>query len=833
MLVKKSTSLDRQDPGRQLTRLYLLALSLVAVLTLAGHGLVRMALHGMADDSRVVNLAGRQRMLSQRLSKSALLEPAQGQPELLSILPEFRQAHRGLLHGDSSLGLPPQKSLQVRNLFAKLEPSFATLTEHATALATLPGVSPDRAQHVQGVLEAESAFLGVMESLVAQFEKESASRVHFLQRLDWLLLFVTLFVLLQEGVFIFRPAVGQIRRTILALQQARLELTERNSELKVALAVAQESATLKTQFVSNVSHEIRTPLQGILGTSSLLLHSHLSREQRRWADSLHASAEALTTVVDDILDFSKIEKGQLCLRNQPADLLICLEEALELFAPLAQQRGLDLLFRFPPEIPRHFVFDASRLRQIIMNLVSNAIKFTQSGYVLVEVSQLEAGALQIAIEDTGLGIDPIHHSRIFERFFQVDGHWDRHFGGTGLGLSIAAEITCLMQGELSLQSRLGEGSRFSLRLPLVASPELAEKTGSVPESEDGGFCSRRILVVDDHAINRLIFEEQLVALGMECQTAGDRLSALQLLDEAQVQGRHYDLVLLDRMMPGCDGLTLAREFKARCTNSTLPTMVLLSSSNHDLSSDQLLDCGIVACLSKPIRQCELTQFLRQNGTSKARPASHRQHVLLLHDDWFQLRLARAVLERMELRVHCVLRQSLTSEVVARGNYDWVISLEQPLTSRECLMCQGIAQSTVTLPVEAERVQALLEGSCQQALRPPWGLDAAKLSASWLDLQGRSVDEVLELMEQFSRVVEGLLADLRTCLRRGDGAGVQNKAKALLPLLKKFGASEAWICCHRLAEGQVGQADLCVSIDELAREICRYQSSIDRLWLEEA
>src|SRR5690606_6201702 len=124
---------------------------------------------------------------------------------------------------------------------------------------------------------------------------------------------------------------------------------------------------------------------------------HLSREQRRWADSLHASAEALTTVVDDILDFSKIEKGQLCLRNQPADLLICLEEALELFAPLAQQRGLDLLSHYPPDIPRHFVFDASRLRQIVMNLVSNAIKFTHSGYVLVEVSQLEAGALQIAI----------------------------------------------------------------------------------------------------------------------------------------------------------------------------------------------------------------------------------------------------------------------------------------------------------------------------------------------------------------------------------------------------------------------------------------------------
>lgn len=829
MLIKKSTRPDREDSARQLTRLYILALSLVAVLTLAGHGLVRMALNGMANDGRVVNLAGRQRMLSQRLTKGALLPPDRGLPELRLVLPEFRQAHHGLLHGDPGLGLPPQRSLQVGVLFKELEPHYTGLTSHVEALTRLPQDSPERVQHVEGLLRAEGPFLQVMERLVAQLETESAARVQFLQRLDWLLLFLTLFVLLQEGLFIFRPAVAQIRRTISALQQARAELTLRNSELEVALQRAQDSATLKSQFVSNVSHEIRTPLQGILGTSSLLLHSDLSRDQRHWADSLHASAEALATVVDDILDFSKIEKGHLCLRTQPADLLICLEEALELFAPLARQRGLDLLFRFPPELPRRYLFDPSRLRQVLMNLVSNALKFTRKGHVLVEVLQAEPGFVQISVEDTGLGIDPVHHERIFDKFFQVDGHWDRHFGGTGLGLAIAAELTHFMGGKLTLQSRLGEGSRFSLSLPLLQAPEPAPGVANPTSPRE--IRPRRILVVDDHALNRLIFQEQLAALGMDCQTAGDRAAALHLFEAARSQGRSFEIVLLDRMMPGCDGLCLARELQALCEPANLPTMVLLSSSNLDLSPEELRNCGILTCLNKPIRQSELSQFLRLHCGSGARRVARHLHVLLLHDDWFQLRLTCGVFERLGLRVHCLLRQCLTSQVVALGGYDWVVSLERPLTLAEAAICQGITQDTLALPVQADHVQERLqEFKRESAPRPPRGLDVEELTSSWLNLEGHSVDEVLDLMEQFTRVGEGLVADMRTCLRRGDVVGVQGKALVLAPLLKKFGAHEAWSYCQAITENP---SDLLANIDELAREMCRYQAHIDRLWLEEA
>ncbi|HYP98212.1 MAG TPA: response regulator [Polyangiaceae bacterium] len=369
------------------------------------------------------------------------------------------------------------------------------------------------------------------------------------------------------------------------------------AKLEQTTLAAIEGARLKSEFLANMSHEIRTPMNGVLGMLELLRGTSLDAKQRRYTDTLNTSANGLMTVLNDILDFSKIEAGKVDLRPTSCELRCLLEEVAELFAARAELKQIELLCHLHPDVPQRIEVDGDRLRQIVTNLVGNAIKFTDVGEVVMRATvsnrQGDECLLDLTVLDTGIGIDAAQQALLFEAFSQVDGSSTRRFGGTGLGLAISRKLVRLMGGELGVKSEPGKGSQFSVRIPVKILP--AEVTHIPAPSRN-----TRALIVDDNATNRMLLEELLSAWGLRTASANGGRDALLLLEDAE-QTDPFGLVITDMHMPEMDGLTLAREI--RSTHAHLPLLMLTSLSDTGTRfSERGLFAGV---LSKPVRSAEL------------------------------------------------------------------------------------------------------------------------------------------------------------------------------------------------------------------------------------
>ena len=369
------------------------------------------------------------------------------------------------------------------------------------------------------------------------------------------------------------------------------------AKLEQTTLAAVEAARLKSEFLANMSHEIRTPMNGVLGMLELLRGTSLDAKQRRYTDTLSTSANGLMTVLNDILDFSKIEAGKVELRPRPCQVRSLLEEVAELFAARAELKQLELLCSVHPDVPSNVEVDVDRVRQVVTNLVGNAIKFTEVGEVVVRatVSQRQGDecVLDLAVLDTGIGIDAAQQALLFEAFSQVDGSSTRRFGGTGLGLAISRKLVRLMGGELSVKSEPGKGSQFSVRIPAKVLP--AEPVHIPALSRN-----TRALIVDDNATNRLLLEELLSVWGLRTASVSGGSDALSLLEEAD-SSDPFGLVITDMHMPEMDGLTLARQIRNQ--HPHLPLLMLTSLSDTGASfSERGLFAGV---LSKPVRSAEL------------------------------------------------------------------------------------------------------------------------------------------------------------------------------------------------------------------------------------
>ena len=370
------------------------------------------------------------------------------------------------------------------------------------------------------------------------------------------------------------------------------------TEQKQALHTAIEASRLKSEFVANMSHEIRTPLSGVIGMANLLRETELQGAQREYVEALGSSAEALLEVIGDILDFSKIEAGRLELDCSEFDLRRLVEESCLIVAERAHAKGLELSHWVQTDVPEHVHGDRGRLRQILLNLLSNAVKFTPAGEIVVRVARATDDLLRFEVSDTGIGIDSRHTEMLFEAFSQADGSTTREYGGTGLGLAIARELATLMGGEIGARPRAGGGSvfTFTARLPAVSG------RGESLQRAGASLAGLRALVVDDNRTNRTILEHYLAAWGLRCRSAGHAREALEALEQAARAGRPYRLAVLDYRMPGCDGVELAREIRARTALSGT-AIVLLTSSIAD--SQSVEQAGIRHHLLKPARQSEL------------------------------------------------------------------------------------------------------------------------------------------------------------------------------------------------------------------------------------
>jgi two-component system sensor histidine kinase/response regulator len=463
--------------------------------------------------------------------------------------------------------------------------------------------------------------------------------------------------------FPLRDAVGDVY----AVVTMSTDVSDRNR----ALAEAVEASRSKSEFLANMSHEIRTPLNGVIGMTELLLQTELSTEQRDYAQTAAGSGEALLGVINDILDFSKIEAGKLELDLHEFDLREAVEDVCEMLAPQAHGKGLELTAFVGDDVPAVVRGDRGRLRQVVTNLVSNAVKFTHRGEVSVRVEVVERdredATLRFEVADTGIGIEPSTLSTLFESFSQADTSTTRRYGGTGLGLAISRQLVALMDGAIGVDSTLGEGSRFhfTVALPAPASATPARRSAA---AEPAGV---KVRIVDDNATNRAIVDNYLRTAGARPAEAAGGAEALAVMHAAAREGEPFEIVVLDAQMPEMDGLDLAAAIRQAPSLRSARLVMLTSTGEHRARAREL---GITAYLTKPVRRARLLGIIADTAlepepavAAPAAPAAGVR-VLVAEDNEVNQLVIESMLAKRGLEVDIANDGSEALAKLAHGEY---------------------------------------------------------------------------------------------------------------------------------------------------------------------
>jgi len=576
--------------------------------------------------------------------------------------------------------------------YRRLYPGIADLCMPETTFETVMRANVERDLHEFGPQGAEAWLRGILEWHRAcnepmEQELKDGRWVRAIERRTS-----------DGGIVGIRTDITAVKQTEFALRQrvsdleeARLQLTGMATDLAAARDAAEAANRTKSEFLANMSHEIRTPMNGIIGMNDLLLQTGLTAEQQEYAVAVRDSAEALLTVINDILDISKLEAGKIELEAIDFDLVDTVESAVGLFGPKANEKGIELCVLIEPAARAGFRGDPTRLRQILLNLVGNAVKFTDQGSVTVEVGMRPPGGnglprVQFTVTDTGIGMSEEVQEKLFRKFSQADGSITRRFGGTGLGLAVAKQLLELMGGEIGVESTLGDGSRFSFEIPLAAAASPTIGRRALPEA----LAQLRVLIVDDVEMNRRVLTGQLGALGIAAGSAIDGVQAVVELERAWHQGRPFDLVIIDQRMPALSGDELAR--RIRDMPEIAETKLLLASSGGTHALPPGARAMLDAILIKPIReQSLLDAFVRLFGSADTpvdptavvsgikQAATRALHVLVAEDNKINQQLVAMMLRNVGHKVDVVENGEEAVEAVRTGIYDVVLmDVQMPL-----------------------------------------------------------------------------------------------------------------------------------------------------------